>query len=152
MGRERLTEPGRILVRNPTNGFEGEFYGVDITAYQVASFATVRTLLTDTVISNFGNVGLPFGPADWTGGFQWNLDLSPGETKIIRSAMSYNMRADAGGDPCDDADWNGDGQVDFFDYLDFVQDFADDDADFNGDGQTDFFDYLDFVQAFADCS
>ena len=46
------------------------------------------------------------------------------------------------------ADWNGDGQVDFFDYLDFVQDFNDDNADFNGDGQTDFFDYLDFVQAF----
>ena len=46
------------------------------------------------------------------------------------------------------ADWNGDGQVDFFDYLDFVQDFNDDNADFNGDGQTDFFDYLDFVAAF----
>ena len=46
------------------------------------------------------------------------------------------------------ADWNGDGQVDFFDYLDFVQDFNDDNADFNHDGQTDFFDYLDFVAAF----
>jgi hypothetical protein len=57
-----------------------------------------------------------------------------------------------GGDPCDAADWNGDGQVDFFDYLDFVQDFSDDNADYNNDGQTDFFDYLDFVQDFSDCS
>ena len=50
------------------------------------------------------------------------------------------------------ADFNGDGQVDFFDYLDFVAAFAADDpsADFNGDGQVDFFDYLDFVAAFAD--
>ena len=51
--------------------------------------------------------------------------------------------------PCP-ADFNGDGQADFFDYLDFVQAFSDDDpsADFNGDGQVDFFDYLDFVAAF----
>jgi hypothetical protein len=55
------------------------------------------------------------------------------------------------GTPCP-ADFNLDGQVDFFDYLDFVQAFAAEDprADFNGDGQIDFFDYLDFVAAFAD--
>jgi hypothetical protein len=49
------------------------------------------------------------------------------------------------------ADFNGDGIVDFFDYLDFVQAFAGNDpsADFNADGIIDFFDYLDFVQAFA---
>jgi hypothetical protein len=48
------------------------------------------------------------------------------------------------------ADVNGDNQVDFFDYLDFVQLFANDDAaaDFNGDNQVDFFDYLDFAAAF----
>jgi hypothetical protein len=50
------------------------------------------------------------------------------------------------------ADFNSDGQVDFFDYLDFVNLFSTDDpeADFNGDGQVDFFDYLDFAQSFAD--
>jgi hypothetical protein len=48
------------------------------------------------------------------------------------------------------ADFNGDNQVDFFDYLDFAQAFANEDpaADFNGDNQVDFFDYLDFAQAF----
>ena len=50
------------------------------------------------------------------------------------------------------ADFNDDGQVDFFDYLDFVQAFAAGNpiADFNGDGQVDFFDYLDFVGAFSE--
>lgn len=50
------------------------------------------------------------------------------------------------------ADFNADGQADFFDYLDFVQAFAEEDesADFNFDGQVDFFDYLDFVAAFAE--
>jgi hypothetical protein len=48
------------------------------------------------------------------------------------------------------ADFNGDNQADFFDYLDFVAAFdaEDDSADFNGDNQVDFFDYLDFVSAF----
>jgi hypothetical protein len=48
------------------------------------------------------------------------------------------------------ADFNGDNQVDFFDYLDFAQAFdaEDESADFNHDNQVDFFDYLDFAQAF----
>jgi hypothetical protein len=56
--------------------------------------------------------------------------------------------------PSCDADFNGDGSVDFFDYLDFVAAFDAEDAsaDFNNDGSIDFFDYLDFVAAFdADC-
>jgi fibronectin-binding autotransporter adhesin len=49
------------------------------------------------------------------------------------------------------SDYNGDGQVDFFDYLDFVSDFSVEapDADFNGDNTIDFFDYLDFVNEYA---
>jgi hypothetical protein len=53
--------------------------------------------------------------------------------------------------PCK-ADFNDDGIVDFFDYLDFVAAFSSNDpsADFNGDGVIDFFDYLDFVAAFSE--
>ena len=49
------------------------------------------------------------------------------------------------------ADFNGDGAVDFFDYLDFVDAFSASgvSADFNDDGSIDFFDYLDFVDAFS---
>lgn len=49
------------------------------------------------------------------------------------------------------ADFNCDGGVDFFDYLDFVAAFSNNDpsADFNDDGGIDFFDYLDFVAAFS---
>jgi hypothetical protein len=48
------------------------------------------------------------------------------------------------------ADVNGDEQVDFFDYLDFVAAFDVEDpaADFNRDGIVDFFDYLDFASHF----
>ena len=49
------------------------------------------------------------------------------------------------------SDFNSDGTVDFFDYLDFVSAFANNEiaADFNDDGTVDFFDYLDFVAAFS---
>ncbi|MDX2147340.1 MAG: SUMF1/EgtB/PvdO family nonheme iron enzyme [Planctomycetota bacterium] len=52
------------------------------------------------------------------------------------------------------ADFNRNGSVDLFDYLDFVSAFAADSptADFNGNNVVDLFDYLDFVQAFStDC-
>jgi hypothetical protein len=48
-------------------------------------------------------------------------------------------------------DWNNDGVIDFFDYLDFVADSSNNDADFNGDTVTDLFDYLDFVGQFSTC-
>ncbi len=52
--------------------------------------------------------------------------------------------------PCP-SDFNQDGIVDFFDYLDFADAFSSTDsaADFNGDTSIDFFDYLDFVDAFS---
>jgi hypothetical protein len=48
------------------------------------------------------------------------------------------------------ADYNGNNTVDFFDYLDFVQDFSNEDfkADINFNLTVDFFDYLDFVEFF----
>jgi trimeric autotransporter adhesin len=51
--------------------------------------------------------------------------------------------------PCP-ADFDGNGTLDFFDYLDFVAAFAagESRADFDGNGTVDFFDYLDFAAAF----
>ena len=49
------------------------------------------------------------------------------------------------------ADYNADGIVDFFVYLDFLDAFTlgGMNADFNADGVVDFFDYLDFIDAFT---
>jgi hypothetical protein len=51
--------------------------------------------------------------------------------------------------PCP-ADFDGTGEIDFFDYLEFVDAFSNSDprADFDHNGEIDFFDYLDFVAAF----
>ncbi|MBX3322518.1 MAG: hypothetical protein KF757_05965 [Phycisphaeraceae bacterium] len=50
------------------------------------------------------------------------------------------------------ADWNGDGNVDFFDAQLFLGDFSANNpaADLNGDGNIDFFDAAIFLQAFSD--
>jgi hypothetical protein len=51
-------------------------------------------------------------------------------------------------------DFNNDGTVDFFDYLDFLAVWSDEqpEGDFNNDGTIDFFDYLDFLDAWNACS
>ena len=77
-----------------------------------------------------------FHGAYWFGGFPYaSFYLS-----LARGRDTSECRADV----------NGDGVVDFFDYLDFVQWFAADDprADFDENGQVDFFDYLEFIEAF----
>ena len=69
-----------------------------------------------------------------------------------RAFIHYHFDVDFQPPPPCTADFNGDTQVDFFDYLDFAQAFSNEEAaaDFNHDGQVDFFDYLDFAQAFSD--
>ncbi len=64
---------------------------------------------------------------------------------------SSNLAAHSHTLPCP-PDFNRDGVLDFFDYLDFVAVFAIQTiaADFNHDSVVDFFDYLDFVQALSD--
>ena len=64
------------------------------------------------------------------------------------SVSPYFARFSCGGCP---ADFNHDGQLDLFDYLDFTSALAAESraADFNNDNIVDFFDYLDFVQAFS---
>ncbi len=58
----------------------------------------------------------------------------------------YNWR-----NPNCPADFNADGTLDFFDYLDFVAAFSANavTSDYNLDGVIDFFDYLDFVADFS---
>ncbi len=72
---------------------------------------------------------------------EWSFVYTP--TQVFLRAESVTPRCPA--------DFNQDGVVDFFDYLDFVDAFSAESmsADFNHDGVIDFFDYLDFVDAFS---
>ncbi len=88
-----------------------------------------------------------------------NFAISPSGRYVVFEGVLADGRDGAflidreGGFGCA-ADYNGDTNVDFFDYLDFVADFAASAprSDFNGDTVIDFFDYLDFVDIWGrDC-
>jgi hypothetical protein len=105
----------------------------------------------------------PNGSTLWVDNFSPGNAYLAGGTAITRSAAGnvilHGTRTSAPGTsffmtvkyaaPCA-ADFNRDGTLDFFDYLDFVAAFDAElpSADFNGDNTIDFFDYLDFVAAF----
>jgi hypothetical protein len=95
----------------------------------------------------------------WGTLYNFRFDANVAPTTAAASVGLYkpgspSMLSAAGipvpGLPCP-SDFNRDGAIDFFDYLDFVQAFstAAAAADFNSDGIVDFFDYLDFVDAFS---
>lgn len=62
------------------------------TGYLVALFgaADVPALLSDTSITEFENTGLPFGPADFTGGWQFSLLLPPSGSETVTVLLLVN--------------------------------------------------------------
>ncbi len=59
------------------------------TAYQVApgGLNSLDSLLLDSNVTNLNNTGLPFTDGDWTGAYQWDLTLAPGESRTIQFEM-----------------------------------------------------------------
>ncbi len=94
-------------------------------------------------VTGFGNTVV--GAGAWAMGTEH--ELSGTVTLRLHTNTVYTP-------PGCEADFNGDGFVDFFDFDDFVACFEGvvcppgKSADFNGDGFADFFDYDDFVLAF----
>jgi hypothetical protein len=110
--------------------------------------------------------GSPFFPAAGTGVIDYGNSYGPlsrcsGSTVAVVAGHRVTLTGLTIGhvpsgsltlsvEPCL-GDFNHDFAVDFFDYLDFLDAFANNhpDGDFNGDGVVDFFDYLDFVSVLA---
>lgn len=100
----------------------------------VGALGQTYTLLSGNSVSNtFTTIQLPAHP---TQGLKYGIEYRPNAV-LLRVTCQI--------------DFNSDGVIDLFDYLDFVQVFQDGqlNADYNGDGVVDFFDYLDFVAEFA---
>lgn len=65
-------------------GTTASYIGVNANAYSVGTFATARLGLNDADIDNFANTGLNFF-GDFTGGWQWNLQIAVGGSATIAS-------------------------------------------------------------------
>ncbi|MFN7021004.1 MAG: GC-type dockerin domain-anchored protein [Phycisphaerales bacterium] len=141
-----LVEPGRMQITDQASGFNGQFMAVDALQHQVATFATVRGLLTDADIDDLNGTGLPFASGDFTGAFQWRATIGAGQSRAFRSAFSLNTPAVPEPPACR-ADFNGMGGVtlqDVFDYLGawFVSSPMAEIDGFAGITLQDLFDYL----------
>jgi hypothetical protein len=106
---------------------------------------TLRVSVIDGFVGGVGQQWTVMTGAPLSGRFDEHV-LPPAPAEHLRWAVWYEGNQVIVRVTCS-ADYNGDGQIDFFDYLDFMVDFSGEqpDADFNGDNQVDFFDYLDFI-------
>lgn len=110
------------------------------------------TGMNSTVMTDLGatTLGYSFGPGN-VQALSGPIDINANGQIAFAGILANGSVGLFVAEPCR-ADFNNDGVVDLFDYLDFVQVFADEaqEADFNNDLVIDLFDYLDFVQAFAE--
>ena len=127
---------GRVVVYTGSASIDGSLVvrlgnGFVPGLFSENEFLTLSTI-GQTVTGQFDQVSLPPASSD-----QKYL-LHTGDQYLRLAATST-------------ADFNSDFTVDFFDYLDFVQEFSGQTsgADFNQDGVVDFFDYLDFLVIFS---
>jgi len=82
-----------------TEGADTAEYGAEgadaflVLTYQGSSgLPDVRARLSDAVVDNFDNSGLPFGPGDFTGGFQWATTvIPPSGSATFVAGIAVNM-------------------------------------------------------------
>jgi len=89
----QLVGTNTIEITDVITGDMCQFNGIGATAYQVINFAGLLNTLGDGAISTLDNTGLPFGPGDWTGAFQWSLSIEPGGSATIDSGSGGNEPA-----------------------------------------------------------
>lgn len=81
----------RITAPNWRANYIDESNPRESVGYAVGAFPTIRDRLTNNAVDNFGDTGLPFGPGDFTGGYQWNLTIAAGATDQV--TMAYAVAA-----------------------------------------------------------
>jgi hypothetical protein len=129
----------------PFNTLLGYFQGPGADAYQCTTFSTLRGLLSNTAINDLNNSGLPLGPADWTGAYQYNRTIPAGQGTTVRAIFGIGATIPS---TCR-GDFNNDGAATVQDIFDFLGAYFTGNAaaDVNGvDGVTiqDIFDFLGF--------
>ena len=90
-----LTAANNRMNVTHTGGTTADWWATGAHSYQVNSFATLRGLLTNTAIDDLNNTGLPFGPADFTGAFQWTLIIPGGSDVTVNVFSSYGINTPA---------------------------------------------------------
>ncbi|MBC8188566.1 MAG: hypothetical protein H8E78_10260 [Proteobacteria bacterium] len=83
MREPRAANPDGIEIDVSDGADSAPMIGHGATAYQVTPWRTLLRDLTDGNVDDFDDSGLPFGPADFTGGFQWSTTITPGSAQFF---------------------------------------------------------------------
>ena len=75
-----------IRVTDAASGWVANYEGTN--AFATSGFAGVRDTLTNGSVDNFNSTGLPFGPGDFTGGFQWTFNLDQGGAATASATLT----------------------------------------------------------------
>jgi len=86
----RAANPDGIEIDVSDGADSAPMIGYGATAYQVTPWRTLLRDLTDGNVDDFDDSGQPFGPADFTGGFQWSTTITPGSTESFLTQFASN--------------------------------------------------------------
>lgn len=72
-----------------------QYRGLGASAFLVRPFSGAGTtdvagLLSDAALTNFDNTSLPFGPGDFTGGFQWTATIPVAGQQTFTATLAVN--------------------------------------------------------------
>ena len=74
-------------------GVSIEFRAGTPGAFQILAFPDLEGLLTDAMVNDLDNTGAPFGPADFTGAYQWTLAIPADGEAIMETSFGSNEAA-----------------------------------------------------------
>ena len=87
-----LVNPQLMRITDAGGDF-AEFLAVGANAWEVQAWPVLINALNDASVTNLSNTGLPFGPGDFTGAFQWNLSIPVGGSVTVFEGLAINMEA-----------------------------------------------------------
>lgn len=83
--------PDRVQVTGTTCSGSTQVFAPGADNYEVTAFATVRGKLLNLTVDDLNNTGLPFGPGDFTGAWQWqNRTVNAGASFTAYFIMSVD--------------------------------------------------------------
>lgn len=86
----------------------GEYRAGGNTSFQVTAFQALLLSLEDAAVTNLDGSGLPFGPGDFTGAFQWAMvEIPRFGTYTVQTTNGFGALAPTPADPVlfDDVIW-----------------------------------------------
>jgi hypothetical protein len=92
------TATGGLAGMTITNGLTKATYtpGTAASHYQVATGGTLDAGFLNGTVTSLNDTGLPFGPDDWSGAYQWNLTIPAGQSATVTFAMDVSPAPEPG--------------------------------------------------------